>query len=136
MSFVLDSSVALAWLLPDEHNEALDGLLDQLTAGRISAPCHWPLEIGNALLAARRSKRLSANDLQRLARHAAAFPVEIDTGGTDIALGKIVELATQHGLTAYDAAYVELAQRSRCPLATLDTKLASACEAAGIAVLP
>jgi len=136
MSFVLDSSVALAWLLPDERSEAVDPLLDRLAVGRVSVPCHWPLEVGNALISAVRNKRLAGNDLRRLLKHAAAFPVDIDSGDVDIAFNGVVQLAARHGLTTYDAAYVELAQRNRCPLATLDTRLATACKAAGVVVLP
>jgi len=45
-------------------------------------------------------------------------------------------LAQTHGLTVYDAACLELAQRRRLPLATLDTELAGAARQAGIEVLP
>jgi predicted nucleic acid-binding protein len=43
--------------------------------------------------------------------------------------------AAQLGLTTYDAAYVDLAQRRKLSLATLDTRLRAACNAAHIDVL-
>jgi len=47
-----------------------------------------------------------------------------------------VKLADLHGLTIYDAAYLELAQRRRLPLATLDAALAAAARQSGVTVFP
>ncbi len=47
-----------------------------------------------------------------------------------------MSLAAQHGLTVYDAAYLELAQRLRLPLATLDHELREACRHAKVPALP
>jgi len=58
MAFVLDSSVALAWLLPDEDTEALDALADRLEQEPAHVPATWPLEVGNALLMAQRRARI------------------------------------------------------------------------------
>lgn len=52
MAFVLDSSVALAWLLPDENNEAADALADRLENEAAVVPAIWRLEVDNALLGA------------------------------------------------------------------------------------
>jgi predicted nucleic acid-binding protein len=46
-----------------------------------------------------------------------------------------MRLADLYGLTVYDAAYLELAQRRRLPLATLDAALARAARAAGVELL-
>ena len=43
--------------------------------------------------------------------------------------------AERRRLTLYDAAYLELAQRRRLPLATLDRDLAAAAGAEGVVVL-
>jgi len=43
-----------------------------------------------------------------------------------------INLARQHGLTEYDATYLELALREGLPLATLDSKLEAAATAAGV----
>jgi predicted nucleic acid-binding protein len=47
----------------------------------------------------------------------------------------LLALARTHRLTAYDAAYLELALRADAPLATLDRKLAAAARAAGVPLL-
>ena len=50
MPFVLDSSVALAWVLPDEANPQLDHVCDRMADDIALVPPVWPLEIGNVLL--------------------------------------------------------------------------------------
>ena len=136
MPFVIDSSIALAWLLPDERSPAVDALADRLAAERPVAPPIWLLEVANALLTARRRDRLADRDVDRLLDIVAALPVELDAEPTHHSLAEVVSLAREHRLTTYDAAYVELARRRRLPLATLDTRLAEACRKAGVAVLP
>ncbi len=44
-------------------------------------------------------------------------------------------LAEAHGLTAYDAIYLELAMRAGLPLATSDQPLIAAAEATGVSLL-
>lgn len=136
MAFVLDSSVALAWLLPDEASPAADALADRLTQHSALVPAIWPLEVGNALLMAQRRSRIKDDDVLRLAATVSALPIEVDQDPTAQALVAVLKVAKQLGLTSYDAAYIELAQRRSLPLATLDAKLRQACVASKISVLP
>jgi predicted nucleic acid-binding protein len=136
MAFVLDSSVALAWLLPDEANPSADALADRLTQQAALVPAIWPLEVGNALLMAQRRSRIKDEDLLRLAAIVSALPIHVDQSPSAPALGAVLELAKRLGLTTYDAAYIELAQRRALPLATSDEKLRQACVAAKLSVLP
>jgi predicted nucleic acid-binding protein len=136
MSFVLDSSVALAWVFPDESNPDMDRLCDRLTTEIALVPPVWPLEIGNVLLAAVRRGRLTTRDLHRLLRELRSLPVEIDEASTDRALEDTLNIAQRYGLTTYDASYIELAQRRTVPLATMDYKLRRACLSAKILLLP
>lgn len=135
MAFVIDSSVALAWLLPDERASAAEPLADRLDLETPLAPALWPLEVSNALLTARRRDRLTDRDVDRLLEVFSALPVEIESMPPERSLKEIVALARQHRLTTYDAAYLELARRKGLPLATLDSRLVEACRAAGVAVL-
>ncbi len=48
----------------------------------------------------------------------------------------VMDLAVKHGLTAYDASYLELALRKNAILATLDNQLAAAARVEGLTVLP
>jgi predicted nucleic acid-binding protein len=47
---------------------------------------------------------------------------------------RILDLGRRHGLTAYDATYLELAMRTGGMLATFDRKLADAARVAGVRV--
>jgi predicted nucleic acid-binding protein len=135
MAFVLDSSVTLSWLLPDE-GEACDAVADRLETEAAVAPAIWPLEVGNALLVARRRNRLTDRDLDRLLAVMSALPVEVETGMAESTLPAVMDLARTLGLTSYDAAYLELARRRAIPLATIDHRLRAACETLGVARLP
>lgn len=136
MAFVLDSSVVLAWMLPDESGAAVHALADRLEKETAVAPAIWPLEVRNALLTAHRRKRLTDKDLDRLLAIVRALPIEIETSMADDALSSIVQLAREHALTIYDAAYLELARRRGLSLATLDAKLIGACQELGVQTLP
>lgn len=136
MPFVLDSSVALAWVLPDEANPTLDLLCDRLANDVALVPPVWPLEIGNLLLVAVKRGLLKAREVSQLVTELRALPLEIDTASTEQALESTLALAQKYDLTTYDASYLELAKRRDLPLATLDTRLRQACLSAKITLLP
>ena len=136
MPFILDSSVALAWVLPDEGNVTLDALCDRLIDDTALVPPVWPLEIGNVLLVAVKRGRLTTKDVKQLIAELRALPLEVDSHSTERALEDTLNLARKYDLTTYDASYLELAKRRDLPLATLDTKLRQACVPAKITLLP
>lgn len=133
MAFVLDSSVALAWLLQDETNERTDALSDRLEHENAHVPSIWTLEVGNALLMAQRRKRISEKEFDRCVAALAGLPIEVDSPAI---LASVLPIAQRFGLTSYDAAYLELARRRGFPLATLDEKLRQAGKALKVSVLP
>jgi predicted nucleic acid-binding protein len=135
VSFVVDSSIALAWCFEDEHTQPIIALLDRITETGAWAPSLWPLETLNGLLMAERKKRLDSGRRQRLASFLRALPVTLDMETTDHAWTVGVRLAERYGLTTYDAAYLELAQRLKLPLATLDEELIRAGKSLRVAVL-
>jgi predicted nucleic acid-binding protein len=135
MSFVLDSSVALAWVLPDEGNAYADELLERLVAEGAVVPPIWPLEIGNVLLAALRRGRIGQTEFEAMVERLTRLPVDVDIEATDHALAGVLILAAQLGLTTYDAAYLDLALRRNLALATLDKRLRAACITAKLEVL-
>lgn len=132
MSFVLDCSVALAWIIPDETTDDASALLMRLKDEGAWVPALWWLELANALLTAKRSRRVNATQIERACTDLQALPIEVDSDTHTLAAGELLELADRYGLTVYDAAYLELAKRRRLPLATLDRKLRTACGRAGI----
>lgn len=135
MTFVIDASVVIAWCFDDETSPAADAVLDRLGHEGAVAPAHWPLEIANALRTAERRGRLTSSDLARLRTLLAVLPVEILPVELPTALWGVLETARDHDLTAYDAAYLDLAAVRGLPLATVDDRLRAACAAAGVDLL-
>lgn len=133
---VLDSSVALAWVLPGERTQAVEGLLDAVAADGALAPGLWPLEVANVLLQAERARRLAPGERGRALAALGTLPIAIDAETPARAWGETVALAEAHGLTCYDAAYLEVAARAGLPLATLDRRLARAAAERGVALAP
>ena len=132
MAFVLDCSVALAWLFPDEATEVTDHLRDSLVEGRAFAPALWPMEVANVLLVATRRGRIDPDEWEQLYAHLEALPIEIDPVSTSRVWGRTLELANAHRLSVDDAMYLELALRMRLPLATLDRTLSEEARLEGL----
>lgn len=109
--------------------------MERLGTESAIVPEVWPLETTNALLVAQRRGRITEKDVARALEDLAALPIQVDQETHRQALQATLTLATKYRLSSYDAAYLELARRIRVPLATLDTKLRSACKSAGIEVL-
>lgn len=135
MSFVLDSSVSLAWCFEDERTDAADALLERVVDAGAMAPSLWPLEVLNALAMAERRGRIDADQRQRLVGLLRDLPVVIDVETASQAWAVTSPLAARHRLTVYDTAYLELAQRLGLPLATLDKELRAAGAALGVTLL-
>ena len=136
MSFVLDTSVALAWCFEDEQTPAIMALLDRATDEGAVVPQLWPVEALNGLLTAERRGRIAAATRQRLAGFLQDLPIALDDEMTTRIWTAVASLAARHRLTAYDAVYLELALRLRLPLATGDKALAAAAAEAEVALLP
>ena len=135
MSFVVDTSITLAWCFEDERTQPITDLLYRLGQTGALAPFLWPLEVLNGLLMAERRRRVDSRKRQRLGGFIRALPVTLDTETADQAWTATLRLAERHRLTVYDAAYLELAQRRKLPLATLDEDLVKAARALGTTVL-
>ena len=134
--FVVDASAALAWCFEDEASSWTDGLLERLRRGdRIVVPAHWPTEILNGLLVASRRKRIKADQPALFRDELARLPIESEPSLTATQARTILGLSEKHGLTVYDAAYLELAQRRQLPIGTLDVDLRKAAEVEGVGVL-
>lgn len=129
-SLVIDCSAAIPWFFDNEANPWSEGLLDALPRFALHVPALWHLEFANVLLTAQRHKRIAATDTRGLLARAAHLPLTTD--GRVVPLVEIAGLAEAHGITTYDAAYLELAARLKCPLATQDKALAKAAKRLGL----
>jgi predicted nucleic acid-binding protein len=134
--FVVDASVALAWCFEDEKTDWSEDFLERLRRGdRINVPAHWAAEVADGLLMAARSKRIKPDQSQLLLDQLARLPIDTEPALTfqPVVRGKeVLALAEKHGLTVYDAGYLELARRYQLPLATLDGDLRKAAPAEGV----
>ena len=135
-TFVADASVTLSWCFEDETTAWTDGLLDRLRTGEaIAVPAHWPTEVSNGLLMAVRRQRIRPGRAELFWDELAVLPVGVEPPLLPRQAKAVLALARQFGLTAYDAAYLELAQRKGFPLATLDSTLLMAAVPAGVSLV-
>jgi predicted nucleic acid-binding protein len=135
MDWVIDSSIALAWALPDETSKEAERFLSRISIRSILwVPSLWWYETANALLMAQRRKRLTEADRIRLMELYRRLPIRTDVVLDSDSMSRFHTLAIEYNLSAYDAAYLELAQRRGLGLATVDRSLRLAAQRAGMKV--
>lgn len=132
MSLVVDTSVTLAWCFEDEHTPAVLDLLGRVIRAGAIAPLLWPLEALNGLQIAERRRRVDAAKRLEMVAFLRELPITLDRATAEQAWEATRGLAERFRLTLYDATYLELAQRRRLPLASLDGDLRSAATALGV----
>ncbi len=135
MSFVLDSSIALAWVYSDETTQAVAQVFDLLSLGGAWVPGLWRLEVANVLEMGVRRKRHRADFRDATLSDLAKLPIQVDADTDRQAWDATLHLAIRHQLTLYDAAYLELALRRGLALATLDEALRNAAGAEKLTLL-
>ncbi len=120
-AYTTDASYVLAFLLPDEKTASPDDLFARYSRGecKLLAPQLLPFEVLNGLKSAVARKRLKRETAAQLAR--GFFDLQIPL--YDIHFESAFQIAQQHNLSLYDAAYVQLAHETNTPLLTLDTRL-------------
>jgi len=130
--FVLDNSVCMRWLFVDADVEYASSVLRRMESGSVAlVPSLWPLEAGTVLCRAEARKLVTSDRSDRFLGLLRDLAIEIDPMTATSALDQTLSLARAFSLSTYDAAYLELAMRSRLPLATLDgalRKAAGRCE--------
>lgn len=133
MPFVLDASVTMSWAFQDEATAYTTAVFARLQTDRAEVPTVWPLEVANVLVLGERRRRISPPDVARFVQTLRSLPIDIENQrGLTLAFGPVLDLARAHGLSAYDASYLELADRRGLPLATQDTRLQAAAVAIGV----
>ncbi|WP_404326931.1 type II toxin-antitoxin system VapC family toxin [Aerophototrophica crusticola] len=133
---MIDASVTLAWLFPEEKDDAIDTLWDRIITEGAVAPALWSLEVTNALLMAERRRRVTADEVAGFISQLGRVDVTLVAPPLPADTHLIVMLARAHRLTIYDAAYLALAHSRDLPLASLDAELIAAAKAIRVPVLP
>jgi predicted nucleic acid-binding protein len=135
VSLVLDPSLTLAWYFEDERTTAADAVLDQVVEAGAVVPPLWRIEVLNAFQMGIRRKRIGTQFRDAALDRLSAMAIAVDSESDTQAWTTTRSLADRFRLTAYDAVYLELAQRRNLPLATLDRELRTAGAALGMTLL-
>lgn len=131
--FVLDGSVTMAWFFRDETDAYAEAVEDSLAHAEAVVPTLWSLEVANTLVVGERRKRSTESQAATWLSYLRALPIVIDDETALRAWDDTLSLARAHQLSAYDAAYLELALRRSLPLASLDGRLKDAAATVGVA---
>jgi predicted nucleic acid-binding protein len=131
--WVIDASVTMPWFFPDEATPFTERLLDALGTQDLWAPTLWVIECTNVLQSAQRRRRIDVNRRAEIAAELGELPVHLESEVPDFV--GLDRLAATHGLSAYDATYLELALRRSLVLVSLDDRLIAAAKALGHPVL-
>lgn len=123
-------------VLPRRRVAEAQEIAERIAAGdRVIVPAFWHHEMLNALLVGERRKRLTPELTQAFIDDLDRLPVDVDLPATSaIVFNATQALCRKHGLTAYDAAYLEIAIRENA-LATVDEDLRRAAIVEGVQVL-
>ena len=135
--FVLDNTVTMAWCFTDEATEFTETLLSRLSDLTDSAlvPALWLYEVVNVVELATRKGRITEGKARAFLESLGDLPIEIENLARTQMFDSARALASKCKLSAYDAAYLELAVRHKLPIAALDRDLAKAAKAVGVKLL-
>ena len=135
-AFVLDNSVTMRWCFENTSTQYSEEVLEQLLLGQQAhVPVLWLYEVVSVLAKAQRSASITADKVHGFLEDLRSLDITVDDESFGHIFGDVHSLAVEHGLSGYDAAYLELAIRKGLPLATLDEDLQKAARAAGVALL-
>ncbi len=121
---------------PAQATPKSNALLQAIHDGAIiKVPALWPLETANALLVLVRRGKLTEEERRDALSALTGLCAEIDHETASLAFTKLSRLASEHRLSVYDATYLELALRTKLPLACKDGPLREAAKRCGVKLL-
>ena len=130
MALVTDNSVVIGWFIPSQATAYTRRCNRRARREAVLVPALWETEFANVMLTLAKRKILSRHQATAAFHHAARLSLTVDR--EPVAPRELFVLGERHGISAYDAAYLELALRRGLPLATQDERLAHAAATAGI----
>ncbi|MFN2376947.1 MAG: type II toxin-antitoxin system VapC family toxin [Candidatus Binatia bacterium] len=133
MPFVLDNSVVSGWYLENQTSAYTEAIGARLQDDRAVVPSIWELELSNVLRTACVRSRMNAQAAQAVLAQIGSLPIEVDRG--PVPCSELLALALRFSLSAYDAAYLEVALRLQLPIATQDAALRDAAVASGVGLV-
>ena len=133
--FVVDCSIAMAWLFHDEATPRTTALLNRLATETALVPAWWFIEITNVLAMAERKGRITPTQSDAFIADLGKLGIERDEEAPLRAFTYVLPLCRKHRLTSYEAIYLDLAIRRNLPLATLDDDLRKTAKKLGVRLL-
>jgi len=134
-AFVLDNSVTMRWCFENTSTPYSEEVLQQLLVGhQAHVPVLWLYEVVSVLAKSQRTGTIRADAAHGFLEDLRSLDISVDGESLGHIFGDVHRLAVDHGLSGYDAAYLELAVRKGLPLATLDEDLQKAAPIAGVAL--
>jgi predicted nucleic acid-binding protein len=132
--FVLDASVSLAWFLDEPVPDLARRVRSALENGaRALVPSLWYLEVANGFAIGERRGLLNPSQSQRCLDDIQKLLADAIDSSANLVSGRLaLSVARTFRLTAYDAAYLEMARQEQIPLATLDKALMAAAANVGV----
>ncbi len=135
MPFVLDASITMSWCFADESTPYSRGVLQSLFDTYAEVPVLWPFEVANVLAVGERRQRITAALSDEFLKALSGPDIRIEQRTLPVTSKDLLLRVRRYGLTAYDAAYLELAKRKDLPLATLDKELIMAASQESVALV-
>ncbi|MEO8094530.1 MAG: type II toxin-antitoxin system VapC family toxin [Pseudolysinimonas sp.] len=117
---VVDASSIV--MLLTEPSTSAQQVADRVAGSQPHAPDHLPVEVTNVIRRYRKASLLTATEARLTLDAFWAIPIEL--WPLEVLRERVWELGDN--LTAYDAAYVALAERLDAPLLTADARIARA----------
>ncbi len=134
-AFILDCSMIMPWHFEDEATPGTDAVLARAREAVIHVPPLWFMEVANTLTLAERKGRFTRAKGEEFLAMLGLMDIREDRIPLAKLQPRIVDLAREEKLTAYDATYLELALREGMPLATLDKELIKAAKRRGVSLV-
>ena len=128
---ILDASLALAYVMPDEDSSVARRIMSLIEEAPALAPTIWIYEIASGLRQGRARNRLSGEVADSVMTTLTGLHIEFEQPNGH----RLMELSNMTGLTVYDASYLALCLQHQLPLASLDRRLVQAARDLGIEVL-
>lgn len=113
---VADANVYLAVILNEPEKQAI---IENTRGVGLVSPEVLPYEMGNALTAMLKRKRLNKEQITKSFNIFNAIPLHLEP----VNIAKALDIACTFNIYAYDAYYLELAKRLKIPLLTLDSQM-------------
>jgi predicted nucleic acid-binding protein len=123
VKYVLDSNVALKWVLPEPDSAKAKQLRDdfQNAVHEVLAPDVFEVEVAHALTRAGRQGKIAAGQAALLWSDVLSTAPRLERSGPIVP--RAIDISSQFRAGVYDCLYVALAEREGCELVTADDKL-------------